>query len=91
MSKDKITQEDIDRYVKFGGEYCPFCKSTEVVQDGVMFYDEDESKVYKGMMCLTCDREWTDVFTLSTIKTVVPVIISKQSNLRDIEDEKEVA
>jgi formate dehydrogenase maturation protein FdhE len=74
MAKDKLKQTDIDQYVRCGGEYCPFCGSTEVYQVSVMFYDDEKAKIYKEITCMTCDRDWTDVFDLASIVPVMPVI-----------------
>ena len=76
--EDKISQKTIDQYIKVGGEYCPFCQSPEVLQDGYLFYDEETSSVYKPMMCLTCLRDWTDVFGLVGIKDMVPMVIEAE-------------
>uniref|UniRef100_A0A6M3XPV3 Uncharacterized protein n=1 Tax=viral metagenome TaxID=1070528 RepID=A0A6M3XPV3_9ZZZZ len=78
MAKDEISKDDISRYVNFGGEYCPFCISPEVQQDGPLFYDEDEAKVYRGMECLTCNRDWTDVFGLVDVLTKMPVVLKEE-------------
>lgn len=67
MSDKSISTESIEQYVKFGGEFCPFCKSPEVIQDGPLYYDNENSKVYRGVMCLSCIRDWTDVFTLNAV------------------------
>lgn len=63
-----ISPEDVEGYVKTGGGRCPFCKSPEVEPDTMLFYDEDTSSVYRGMTCLTCFRDWTDIFRLVDMK-----------------------
>jgi Zn ribbon nucleic-acid-binding protein len=64
----KISAEDVEGYLKVNGEYCPFCKSPEIQEDTMMWYDEDTVSVHRGMTCLTCFRDWTEVFKLSDIK-----------------------
>ena len=63
----KISDADISKYVKSGGDYCPRCKSPEVQEAGMMHYDEETSKAYRPMECLTCMLDWTEVLGKETL------------------------
>jgi hypothetical protein len=67
VNKDLIPLVEVERYIAAGGDYCPYCKSPEVQEDGLMFYDFETVKIYRPMECLTCFNDWTDVFSLSGI------------------------
>ncbi len=69
--RDLISAKNVKIYIKSGGEYCPYCKSPEVEQDSMLVYDEKTSMVYRNMACLTCFREWTDLFKLYDVKPMV--------------------
>lgn len=63
-----LSKEQIDGYLKSSGEMCPKCKSPEIITDSMLFHDEETNKVYQDKSCLTCDFEWTDVWSLDGIK-----------------------
>lgn len=57
-------QEAEAEYLRTQGTHCPFCKSHDIAA-GKPQLDGD---VWSDVECLTCKREWKDVFTLSSIE-----------------------
>ena len=63
----KISDKDIKSYIEHGGDYCPKCHSPEVQEAATMHYDEETSKAYRPMECLTCLFDWTEVLGKETL------------------------
>ena len=64
----ELSSEMVKRYVSLGGEFCPYCQSPEVEQTDILRYDDETAYISKDMICCTCGKEWTDLFTLSAVK-----------------------
>jgi len=64
---DEITKEKVEQYIIAGGNYCPYCRSPEVEQEDMLILDEEDTKVYRHMTCLTCIKDWTDVYFLTDV------------------------
>jgi len=73
MGRDKITKEEVDQYIKTGGSQCPYCHSPEVEQEDMLILDEEDTKVYRHMTCLTCIKDWTDVYFLADVRAMAKI------------------
>ena len=60
-----LTEEQKAKYVKGGGYSCPYCGSDDITAGA---YDWDGSGVCQVVTCGKCDKEWTDVYTLTAIE-----------------------
>lgn len=63
MSKP-ITEEVQKEYVKEGGGYCPYCRSTQVEGDSVDF---EAGGIYQPMGCNACGETWVDCYHLGNV------------------------
>lgn len=52
-------------YVENKGVSCPFCGSTNLTTGGIEITEEG---AHQGVICFSCNAEWTDLFTLSGIR-----------------------
>lgn len=58
--------ESIKAYVSTGGIHCPYCKAKETVST-VGAPESNEGYFELSARCDSCDKKWTEVYTLSTI------------------------
>jgi hypothetical protein len=72
---DKI-DDNIREYMKRnckGGDFCPYCHTANVTQDGELTLDDQEIPfVYRTMKCVDCGRQWVDLFKLADILQEIP-------------------
>jgi len=73
VEMDEITKEKVEQYIKIGGNYCPYCHSSEVEQEDMLILDEEDTKIYRHMTCLTCFKDWTDVYSLADVKAMTEI------------------
>lgn len=64
-SSKRFPQEVADKYIDSDAKACPFCTSRDL-RSGTVTDDCCEKR--QDMICLSCEGEWADVFTLSHIK-----------------------
>ena len=61
------TKKQIERrYLKSGGDFCPFCGSSNLVGGDVDFLDG--GVIVRDVCCENCDNEWTDLYKLTGIE-----------------------
>ncbi len=58
----KLNQDQINEYVKSGGEACPYCGSKEIEGLGNMEMDGDYA--WMIIQCQHCNMEWQDSYRL---------------------------
>jgi C4-type Zn-finger protein len=58
---------DADEYVAKGGTECPFCRCGGNLHTGEFSGPDGNATAYLNVKCLDCGKEWTDVYTLSSI------------------------
>ena len=69
MNKDKdekktLSRTKINKYVKAGGGYCPYCGSEEYEGGSLDF---EGGGIYQNVRCLKCDSDWVDSYTLTNV------------------------
>ena len=68
MSKNgtatRLTPEQKKAYVEKGGQYCPYCGSTNI--EGGRF-DAEWKEAWSEVSCADCDRTWTDEYLLVNV------------------------
>jgi hypothetical protein len=57
-----------DRYVQWGGVYCPVCHSTNIDADPIDPVSGTEAKC--RVTCFSCDSIWLDIYKLTAIEMV---------------------
>lgn len=60
----ELNQEKIDKYVKDGGGYCPFCGSAQYEGHSLDF---EGGSIYQKVSCNDCGKDWVDAYTLSNV------------------------
>ena len=60
----ELSGKKIKEYIKGGGESCPYCGS-----DGLRggSWDSDNGYCNQSISCLSCKKDWDDVYTLTGI------------------------
>ena len=56
-------------YVKKEGLICPFCGSTNVHENSSVDRS-DGTTFYQDIICLNCEKEWQDIFTLTSYSEI---------------------
>jgi hypothetical protein len=64
-NKITLTNEEKQLYVKANGNYCPYCNSENI--EGTGGTNVDDYGVDIDVECLSCKRDWKDVYILSDI------------------------
>jgi len=64
MKTKVFTAEQKASYLKSPG-HCPSCHSADIEGGSI---DVEGSSAYQGVMCLSCDFRWDDVYTLTDIE-----------------------
>jgi len=54
----------LNNYIEHGGAHCPYCGSAQISGDGI---DHDRGLIYQDVACNSCDKTWTDKYTLIDI------------------------
>lgn len=63
---NKLTKEEKEFYIRGGGNHCPFCGSIDI-EGG---HSEADSGFFcQDVTCLSCHKEWQDIYTLTDIET----------------------
>lgn len=62
----ELTKQQKKSYVNGGYNCCPHCHSTDIDST---YESKDDNWVECNVVCNNCDEEWSDVYTLSDIKT----------------------
>ena len=63
---DKLTKIQRNKYLKGGGCQCPYCGSENI--KGRPF-ETDSALAWQPVVCLSCNKEWDDVYKLIGIDT----------------------
>ena len=61
----KLTEEQCKKYIRNGGNQCPFCNSDNLDGREVTI---EEGEAWQPIICLDCDHEWRDVYILTYIE-----------------------
>ena len=64
MMPDKLNKKQKKEYVDQGGVKCPYCGSDDI---DVSNRNEEDTEIRDGVRCLSCDKEWTDVYKIVQI------------------------
>ncbi len=71
LTPQQISKETREEYVRYDGDYCPFCRSTNVHQDGkysaVYEIDVFRKRVQCSMVCEDCCKSWYDIYSLCEV------------------------
>jgi transposase-like protein len=60
---------NIKKYVKNGGNFCPFCNSDNISADLPLNTDYIEGGIIKqDLNCWDCGKTWNDVYKLTSIE-----------------------
>ena len=59
-----ISKDAKDRYLKDGGNHCPYCGSEEVWSEHIRHDDE----LWTLTHCESCERIWKDFYKLSGVE-----------------------
>ena len=62
-----ITDEAKLKYLKDGGNHCPYCGSKRIQCLPIKYDDELNSEV----ICYDCDKVWIDVYKLSGVEETI--------------------
>ncbi len=63
----QITRQQRDTYLQDGGSRCPFCGSQSMASEVVM-YDRLTGEIHCQIECISCHKDWVDIFTLTNIR-----------------------
>ena len=55
-----------EAYQEANGKECPKCKSSNIKADD-LYYDEWDLEVIREVMCLDCQFNWEEIFTMTSI------------------------
>ena len=58
-----ISKDAKDRYLKDGGNHCPYCGSDDIEAGPIQFDNDLNAKV----TCLTCWKTWTEFYKVSDV------------------------
>ena len=61
-----LSDEQKCAYLNEGGSRCPFCNSDQI--EGAGSFEYESGSIWQYVRCLACDREWTDVYTLTDVE-----------------------
>lgn len=64
QTKKALTEEQKAWYLKHSGS-CPYCRSNNI--EGYAGYDAEGDTIATRISCLSCHREWRDIYTLNDI------------------------
>ena len=59
-----LTKKQKKSYLREYG-HCPYCKSSNI--EGAQ-YDYNGNQIYQDIYCLTCNKVWTDIYTLTDVE-----------------------
>lgn len=67
--RKRLSKDDKLAHVEGGGGICPYCESSNISSGN---YDGGGGTncVTQWVCCLDCEREWTDIYTLTSIEEV---------------------
>ncbi len=65
MSKKRFKEK---KYLAGGGSKCPYCTSSNVTATGHI--EIDGINGWQSVICLDCESEWTDIYTLTGAEEV---------------------
>ena len=65
-----LSLEQIRKYLRTGGNYCPFCGSDQISSDPVAV-PSDDSESFALVKCTACKKQWKDLYKLVSIEEVV--------------------
>jgi len=54
----------IDLYIKRGATRCLYCGSENINGE---HFESDYGSAWQDVKCLDCDKEWTDLYTLTGV------------------------
>jgi hypothetical protein len=60
-----LTDKQKEEYVKHDGIYCPHCDGQNLQGEP---FEADAGYASQEVMCMDCNENWTDVYTLSSIE-----------------------
>ncbi len=60
-----LSEETKKKYVDGKGGHCPYCNSKDIEAYGSV--DLDGNGCTQRVICLTCDKEWLDLYRLVDI------------------------
>lgn len=66
-SKEIVMPLTPEEYVAKRGMCCPFCQSDQIQGESIDF---ESSGVYQNIVCLSCKKEWTDVYKLASYEAL---------------------
>lgn len=61
-----LTAEQKQKYLDCGGNHCPYCESSNI--EGLTTIETDSNYASQTIMCLECNQEWDDIYTLTDIE-----------------------
>lgn len=56
---------DKETYLRKGGLFCPYCGSQHIEAGDI---DGGAGEIFQTVVCLTCDRDWTDFYKLVSVE-----------------------
>lgn len=67
QANPKLTTAAKRRYLKAGGNECPFCGSDNI-ESGVKSDDYGHAEIYQYVDCHACEQRWVDVYRLVRVE-----------------------
>jgi len=64
----KLTKVMKKRYMDEAGNVCPYCGSANI--EVSIEFNADGLGASRDASCIDCDREWTDIYTLTEIAEI---------------------
>jgi len=58
---------DKEKYLKSHGTLCPYCESADIISGD---QDFTEHLMFQNVKCSHCEKEWTDIYTLTDVNEV---------------------
>lgn len=65
-----LSLEQIRKYLRTGGNHCPFCGSSKIDSDPICVPDDD-GFAFALVTCLDCEKKWKDFYKLITIEEAI--------------------
>jgi hypothetical protein len=62
----KLTPEDVKWYIAEKGNLCPYCECPDLEPE-VPYQDEESPIVQADVVCMSCGKQWTEVYYLSDV------------------------
>ena len=68
----QLTKNNLKKYIKSCGCYCPFCNSDNVYTDPLNTDNMEYGIIKQEANCCECGKTWEDIYKLSDVNEIKP-------------------